>query len=180
MAQLPAAAATALGMLLGLPVQPVVAADNQPRLQGGQGHYSITLLVPVPPARAWSVLTNYEALAGVMPDIQQATVISRRGPSLVLAQTYRAPYTFGLAIKAQLQLEETPPRQLRYRLISGDRIRRLQGLWTLTPMPGGTLLRHQIDLEPDLPSFLRPTYDDLSQANLLQSMAILRRLMLQR
>jgi hypothetical protein len=50
----------------------------------------------------------------------------------------------------------------------------------LTRVRGGVLVDHQIALEPDLPSFLRPTYDDLNESNLRQSMLVLRRLMLAR
>lgn len=160
------------GLLLAHP-----AAAQQ--LHGRQGNYRVEILVPVSAQRAWAVLSRYEAMAGVMPDIQQARVMHRNGRQLELAQTYRAPYTFGLPIKARLLLEESPPTQLRYSLISGDRIRSLKGSWTITPVAGGIRLQHQIQIDPDLPSFLRPTYYELSEDNLLQSLRVLRKLMLQ-
>jgi hypothetical protein len=157
-----------------------IPAEANPRLQGSQGHYSVSVFVPVTLQRAWQVLSNYEGMAGVMPDIQQAKVISRQGKTLVLAQTYQAPYTFGLRIQARLLVEETPPTQLRYTLIRGDRIRQLRGRWTLSPVAGGVQVRHQIEVEPELPALLRPSYNELSEANLVQSMQVLRRLMVQR
>jgi hypothetical protein len=66
---------------------------------------------------------------------------------------------------------------MSYRLITGDRIRSLQGKWTLTPVNGGVLVKHQIKIDPDLPSILRPLYFELSETNLRQSMEILRNLM---
>ena len=68
---------------------------------------------------------------------------------------------------------------MRYTLLQGDRLRDLSGLWTITPVAGGVQLRHQIQLDPDLPALLRSTYFELTEANLVQSMLILRRLMLQ-
>lgn len=147
-------------------------------LQGSQGSYRVSVLVPVSAQKAWAVLTDYEAMAGVMPDIQQAKVVRRSGRSLELAQTYKAPYTFGLSIKARLRIEETPPSRMSYQLISGDRIEELQGTWTLTPVNGGVLLKHQIRLRPQIPGFLLSTYYALSEANLRQSMQILAKLML--
>jgi ribosome-associated toxin RatA of RatAB toxin-antitoxin module len=147
-------------------------------LQGSQGSYRVSVLVPVSAQKAWAVLTDYEAMAGVMPDIQQAKVVRRSGRSLELAQTYKAPYTFGLSIKARLRIEETPPSRMSYQLISGDRIEELQGTWTLTPVNGGVLLKHQIRLRPQIPGFLLSTYYELSEANLRQSMQILAKLML--
>lgn len=147
-------------------------------LQGSQGSYRVSVLVPVSAQKAWAVLTDYEAMAGVMPDIQQAKVVRRSGRSLELAQTYKAPYTFGLSIKARLRIEETPPSRMSYQLISGDRIEELQGTWTLTPVNGGVLLKHQIRLRPQIPGFLLSTYYELSETNLRQSMQILAKLML--
>jgi hypothetical protein len=158
-------------------VQPALA---DPVLIGSKGRYTAKFFVPVTQARAWSVLTNYEAMAGLMPDIKQAKVLNRHGSQLELAQTYQAPSTFGLPIKVVLAVEEKAPRWIRYRMLRGERILSLQGQWSLTRVRGGVLVDHQIALEPDLPAFLRPTYDDLNESNLRQSMVVLRRLMLAR
>ena len=147
-------------------------------ITGSRGQYRASITVPVSPQKAWKVLTQYEAMAGVMPDIKQARVLKRDGSQLELAQTYQAPYTFGLPIRAKLRLVENAPKQLSYSLISGERIRSLSGSWTLTPVPGGVKLEHRIAIDPEIPSFLRSTYYELSEANLLESMRVLKRLML--
>lgn len=180
-----AAAGLALGSAVGgapvaaaqAPVLLAQAAAARPSLSGSHGRYVASVFVAVPASRAWSVLTGYEAMAGVMPDIKEAQVISRKGPVVELQQTYQAPYTFGRRIKAVLTMREQPPRQLSYELVKGDMIRELRGTWTITPVRGGVILRHQIQLEPVLPEFLRPIYEELSEANLRQSMAILKKLM---
>jgi hypothetical protein len=163
-------------VLLGCAIPSAAAAQQ---LTGSRGQYRATITVPVSPQRAWKVLTRYEAMAGQMPDVKQARVLSRQGSQLELAQTYQAPYTFGLPIRARLRLVEVAPRQLSYSLISGERIRSLSGSWTITPVPGGVKLEHRIAIDPEIPSFLRPTYFELSEANLLESMRVMKRLMLQ-
>ena len=135
-------------------------------------------MVPVSAAKAWAVLTNYESMVGVMPDIQEARVVSRSGANLELAQTYKAPYTFGQTIKARLQLRETPPSKMSYALIRGDLIKQLQGTWTITPVKGGVLVKHQIQVVPHIPGFLLGIYYDLSETNLRESMQILAKQML--
>ncbi len=159
---------------------PSLAGLAEPVLTGSKGRYTARMLVAVSQARAWAVLTNYEAMAGLMPDIKQAKLLSRHGSQLELAQTYQAPSTFGLPIKVVLAVEENPPQWMRYRLLRGERILSLQGQWSLLPVRGGVMVQHQIALEPDLPALLRPTYDELNEANLRQSMQVLRRLMLAR
>ena len=162
-------------LLASAPLLPPAAAQQ---ITGSRGRYRASITVPVSPQQAWRVLTGYEALVGVMPDIKQARVINRSGRQVELAQTYQAAYTFGLPIKARLRLEETPPQKLSYSLISGERIRSLSGSWTITPVPGGIRLEHQIAIDPDVPGFLRATYYELSEENLLESMRVLKRLML--
>ena len=166
-----------LGVLLA--VGSAASPSTAQQLTGSRGQYTATITVPVSPQQAWRVLTRYEAMAGLMPDIKQAKVLSRQGSQLELAQTYQAPYTFGLPIKARLRLVEQAPRQLSYSLISGERIHSLSGSWSITPVPGGVKLEHRIAIDPEVPAFLRPTYFELSEANLLESMRVLKRLMLQ-
>ena len=50
------------------------------------------------------------------------------------------------------------------------------GLMSFGFVAGGVLLRHTIQVDPHVPDLLRPLYFELSEANLLQSMAILKRL----
>jgi len=153
------------------------AAAARPTLQGKQGSYTASVFVAAPAKRAWSVLVNYEAMAGVMPDIKEAKVLRRNGPEVEVQQIYQAPYTFGRRIKAVLTMRESAPRQLSYALVRGDQIRALRGTWTITPMAGGVMLRHGIEVDPVVPGFVRPLYFELMEANLRQSMAILKRLM---
>lgn len=151
--------------------------EARPSLSGRQGNYTASVFVAASAQRAWSVLTGYEAMAGVMPDIKEASVVRRNGSLVELQQTYQAPYTFGRRIKATLAMRESAPRQLSYDLIRGEQIRRLSGSWTITPVSGGVLLRHQISVDPVIPSLIRPLYYELTEANLVQSMRILKRLM---
>ncbi|MFM7311924.1 MAG: SRPBCC family protein [Cyanobium sp.] len=157
--------------------QPAGGSGGRPTLKGQQGRYTTTIQVAATPARAWSVLTDYTAMAGVMPDIKEVRVLRRQGPRVELQQTYQAPYTFGRRIKATLVMQETAPRQLTYQLIKGEQIRQLRGQWSITPVRGGVLLSHQLEVDPEMPGFVRPLYFELTETNLQQSMRILKRLM---
>lgn len=168
----------ALSLAGGIAVPPAIPApDVKPTLQGRSGHYRATIVVFASPIRAWAVLTDYQAMPGLMPDIKEARVVRRNGSNLQIQQTYQAPYTFGQRIQATLAMQEKPPRQLSYQLIKGDQLRDLRGTWTITHLKKGVLLSHQMDVDPVVPAFVRPLYDELTEANLLQSMRILKRLM---
>ena len=152
-------------------------AIAQPILRGSQGNYVVTEFVATTPQRAWAVLTNFNSQAEWAPDINQTKVLRRSGNNLELRQTYRAGYTFGLPIKARLSVQETPPKGFSYKLIQGDRLNTLQGSWTIQHVAGGVQLKHQMQVDPQVPSPLRSFYYEQQEQNLRQWMTILKRKM---
>ena len=163
-----------LALISLLAVSPAVA---KPILRGSQGNYVVTEFVATTTQGAWAVLTNFNSQAEWAPDINQTKVLKRSGSNLELQQTYRAGYTFGLPIKARLSVQETPPKGFSYKLIQGDRLNTLQGSWTIQPVAGGVLLKHQMQVDPQVPGPLRPFYYEQQEQNLRQWMTILKRRM---
>ena len=152
-------------------------AIAKPILRGSQGNYVVTEFVATTPQRAWAVLTNFNSQAEWAPDISQTKVLKRSGSNLELQQTYRAGYTFGLPIRARLSVQETPPKGFSYKLIQGDRLNTLQGNWSIQPVTGGVQLKHQMQVDPQVPGPLRPFYYEQQEQNLRQWMTILKRRM---
>lgn len=149
----------------------------RPILKGSNGSWTVSEFVAATPARAWAVLSNYEAQASIAPDITRTAVVKREGSRVILDQTYQAGYTFGLPIKARLTILERPPSGFSYNLVQGDKLNSLQGSWSISPVKGGVQLRHQIKVDPQVPDLLRPVYDQQQEANLVQWMTILKRKM---
>ena len=154
-----------------LAISPAVA---EPILRGSQGNYVVTQFVSTTPQRAWTVLTNFNSQAVWAPDINQTKVLKRSGNNLVLQQTYRASYTFGLPIKTRLSVHENPPNGFSYKLIHGDMLNTLQGSWTIKSVAGGVQLKHQMQVDPKVPSQLRAFYYERQEQNLRQWMTILK------
>ena len=163
-----------LALISVLAVSPAVA---KPVLRGSQGNYVVTEFVATTPQRAWAVLTNFNSQAEWAPDIGQTKVLKPSGSNLELQQTYRAGYTFGLPIKARLSVQEAPPKGFNYKLIQGDRLNTLQGSWTIQRVAGGVQLKHQMQVDPQVPGPLRPLYYEQQEQNLRQWMTILKRRM---
>ena len=136
-----------------------------------------SMTVPVPPQRAWEVLTDYVATGEAMPDISKVQLLSRQGNSLRLRQSYQAPYTFGLTISADLAVTATPKTVIRFLLLKGDLISALSGNWTLTPTQTGTHLQHTITLVPELPGLMQPLFAQLTLTSFRESMLRLSALM---
>ena len=177
-------------LFLLLTLQPVEPPPLKPALQHVQAsgrvqlvrrgeQATLTMQVPVPVERAWAVLTNYARTFAAMPDVAAVQLVSRQGQKLQLQQVLQAPYTFGLRINVLLEGEENPQsRNLRYRLVRGENILALSGEWTLTPDAGGTLIRHTIRLQPEIPCLLQSSFRSLHDASLRQSFETLHQLML--
>ena len=136
-----------------------------------------SMTVPVPPQRAWEVLTDYVATGEAMPDISSVQRISRQGNNVKLRQTYQAPYTFGLTISAVIAVTETPKAAIQFRLLKGDLISSLSGNWTITPTKTGTHLQHPITLVPELPGLMQPLFSQLTLTSFRESMLQLSALM---
>ena len=150
---------------------------TRPVLRGSQGNYVVTELIATTPQRAWEVLTNFNKQADWAPDISKVNVITHNAHNLELQQTFRASYTFGLPIQARLNVKETPPKGFSYKLIQGDRLNTLQGSWTIQPVAGGVQLKHQMQVDPQVPGPLRAFYYEQQEQNLREWMTILKRRM---
>ena len=95
-----------LGLIVGLPssIGSLPAQSTNPVIESIEGLTTASIFASVTPERAWEVLTDYEITGPEMPDIKLAKIISRQGERIKLAQTYQAPYTFGLKIFALLEI----------------------------------------------------------------------------
>ena len=165
--------------IISAAVLPAAVAQTKLNVQVEQQGNTRTasMTVPVPPQRAWDVLTDYVKTGEAMPDISSVQMISRHGNNLKLRQAYKAPYTFGLTISAVIAVTETPKTAIHFRMIKGDLISALSGSWSLTPTKTGTHLRHTITLVPELPGLMQPLFAQLTRTSLRDSMLRLSALM---
>ena len=171
-------------LLMALQAMPAEAIHSQQAsgsiqlLRRGE-QTTLSMRVPVPPNRAWSIITNYTKTLGAMPDVVSVELVSRQNQTVRLHQVLQAPYTFGLRIETLLEGKEDPDElQLNYWLVRGEFIRALSGRWALTPESGGTRVVHTIRLRPDVPSLLLESFRSLHDTSLRENFKTLRQLML--
>ncbi len=169
-----------LGLMVGLPASfsKFWAQENELLLKKQDNWTIASVIIPASQSTVWEVLSRYEITGPQMPDIKAAKVLRRSGNLIKLRQTYQAPYTFGLAIDAVLEVEETPQSKISYRLLKGDFISKLEGSWILKEVSKGTMITHRILIQPELPEVLRPVFTELSDENLTRSMRILSQVIL--
>jgi len=172
---------TLLGLGILLTNQPAVQWNETTaatiQIQQTGNTRSAVMTLPVSQVHAWNVLTDYVGTGEAMPDISKVQLLSRQDNLLHLRQTYQAPYTFGLTISATLVVKESPRSAIRFHMLEGDRIRKLDGSWTFTPAAGGTRIKHTLTLVPDLPDMLQPVFAELSRNSMRETMQRLSDLM---
>ena len=166
---------TLLGFGIGIVLTHSPAAHGQIakasiQIQQTGNTRTAVMTVPVSQAHAWTVLTDYVTSGEAMPDISKVQLLSRQGNLIRIRQTYQAPYTFGLTISATLAVKETPKTSISFRMLEGDRIRKLNGSWTFAPTANGTRIKHTVTLVPDLPDVLQPVFAELTRNSMHETM----------
>ncbi len=155
------------------------AEKNNPFINRIDGKITATIIINETPIKVWETLTNYKETGKKMPDIKQVKLIKDSSNYKIIEHTYKAPYTFGQKVTATIKVQEDPNIIISYQLIKSDRIKTLEGFWIINPIQDGTLLTHSINLEPELPRFLKPYFLNLFEINLEKSMNTLKEIILE-
>jgi hypothetical protein len=107
-------------------------------------------------ARTWQVLTDYDRLAEIVPDLRVSRVISRKGNLVQLEQKGEARLLFfSFPVDVRLAITEHPRERIVSRAVSGN-FRDMQGAYTLEGKEGRVLLRYKGSMVPDfyVPPFI--------------------------
>ena len=109
---------------------------------------TVQMVAPVPQAVAWAVLTDFENMAGWVPNVRESKVLERNQNVVVIEQHGVA--RFGLAsfpYTSVRQLELDPERSIKSTQLKGS-MRRLESTMTLVPDSDGTRLVYQMEMVP--------------------------------
>jgi hypothetical protein len=100
-------------------------------------------------ARTWQVLTDYDRLAEIIPDLRVSRVISRQGNLVQLEQKGETRLLFfSFPLDVRLAITEHPRERIVSRAVSGN-FRDMRGAYTLEGREGRVLLRYTGSMIPD-------------------------------
>lgn len=120
-------------------------------LRNGAGravHIDARCLIQVPQERAWHVLTDYEHLDAFVPFVTKSHVMERVKNRVTLRQEGQASlFVFHRPFMVTFQIREQPMQNIQFHAIAGD-FRRFDGEWRLMARSDGTLVDHQVEVEP--------------------------------
>jgi ribosome-associated toxin RatA of RatAB toxin-antitoxin module len=99
-----------------------------------------------PASAVWSLLTDYNHHAHLLPYMTESRVISEHPKRVHQVGRIRVLFwTFELEVTQQV--DEKAPHEMRFRAVDGD-FKRLEGIWSLGPVGTGTSLSCNFRVEP--------------------------------
>ena len=109
--------------------------------------------LPVAPAVAWSVLTDYECYPSFISGLRQSKIVSRNANGLVVEQKGSFGFLFfSQDIEVQLQVSEFPTTRVESHALDGD-FRLMTGRYALIPLGNAVRVSYSGRL---LPNFSLP------------------------
>ena len=136
--------------------------------------------VPVDVRSAWAVLTDYDRLAGFVPDMHESRVVSKPGqPHRVFQRGEKSWLILDAPFEVLMQMDETPPSRIAFHQLAGT-LKDMHGEWRLLPLKGGVRIAYYAQMEPGLLSPRAPGDSVLIQADIERMLEAIGREMLRR
>ena len=108
----------------------------------------VVMFAPVPPPVAWDVLTDFDKMAGWVPNVKESKVLARDGNVLEIEQ--RGVARFGIAsfpyVSARKMVLD-PQKTVKATQTKGS-MKRLESLMRLSAEGSGTQLNYRLELVP--------------------------------
>lgn len=108
----------------------------------------VVMFAPVPTAIAWDVLTDFDRMAGWVPNVKESKVLARDGNTLEIEQ--RGVAKFGVASFPYVSTRKMvldPQKTVLATQIKGS-MKRLQSLMKVSAEGSGTQLNYRLELVP--------------------------------
>ena len=120
------------------------------RLPNGTRRLAALLRTPIPIESIWNVLTDYDHLSELIPNLASSEILCRNSNRVHLKQV-GSQKLMGLNFSAQVQLELIENREmgsLEFHLLKGD-FRRFEGAWRMQELKNreGTCLLYELTVQ---------------------------------
>jgi len=135
--------------------------DSDVHVSRAESHFTIDMevRVPVAPATAWDVLTDFDHMASFVGNLSSSQVIERRENYLRIRQAGKARFgIFSSEFSSEREIHLNPMREIRAQGTGGS-VKRMESLMRIEPEEGGVRLRYHAQVEPDfwLPPLVGPS-----------------------
>lgn len=105
-------------------------------------------LIPRSTPAVWRALSDYDHLAEFIPFLTESRIIRVTPEGKMLRQRGKATLlVFHRRFDVTFLVTEAAPREIHFEAVAGD-FRRFTGSWHLEARPGGTFVRHEVEIQP--------------------------------
>lgn len=137
------------------------------RLQGRQRRIFASISIPCPVEQVWDVLTDYDNLANVVPNLTVSRRLESTDSMTLLEQVGTQCFlNIQFCARVVLNMVEQFPHQVGFTMVEGD-FKAFEGAWKLEPDNGETRLIYEVMICPPraIPAMLieRHLRHDLTQ-----------------
>lgn len=130
------------------PATTVAPGAVQVQRLGERFTIDVDLHSSAPPATAFAVLTDFDHMVGVVPNLTESRVTERQGHRWRVLQRGVARWgIFTLNFASERELTLDPPREIRAHTVSGN-VRAMDSVMRLEPEGAGTRLHYHAEVEP--------------------------------
>jgi len=125
--------------------KPLIEEEQRKLLEGGETIVSLqrndddiidisgSIYIHSLPERIWSIISDYDNMAGVLPRVVESRVVSENGNVKVVDQTSKTGVLFvKIKFHTLSEVTETYPERLSFELLDGD-FEIFTGTWLLVP-----------------------------------------------
>lgn len=145
-----AASLMALGPTAAADTPPAVP-DKDVRVERSGSTFSVDVVMhaPVPLARAWEVLVDFDHMADFVPNLKASQIVERSDSLLKVSQKGVARYgIFSASFESVREIRLVPQREIRARNVSGN-LKHMESVMQLVAEEGGTRLHYHAEVQPD-------------------------------
>jgi hypothetical protein len=110
---------------------------------------TLEMYAPVPPETAWIVLTDFDKMAGWVPNVRESRIVGRDGNTLTVEQKGTAKFgLLSIPYTSVRKMELEPQNSIKATQVQGS-MKRLGSLMKVSPGDnGGTRLDYRLELVP--------------------------------
>jgi len=119
----------------------------------------VNALIEAPTEVVWEVLTDYEHLAGFVPNMQSSRVVSAPGAPLRVAQKGETDFlVYRFPLEVVFEIESVPLQEVKFHAVSGN-LHAMEGTYRLGAAGKNTRLNYSAHFRPDfwVPPLIGPS-----------------------
>jgi hypothetical protein len=99
------------------------------------------------PNAVWSVISDYQGLAGILRGLKSSRVLERHGNRVLIEQVMEGHFLFfGRALRLRLLITEKPPLLIEFANADKSPFRTYMGAWRISPAPAGCVVDYTLQV----------------------------------